>query len=52
MKGVVGMLTPREFKRTGAKPKEGEFLDVFVKNVDVYTRKVFLKNGADESESE
>jgi len=48
MKGIVGMLTPREFKRTGIKPREGEFLDVFVKQVDVYTRKVFLKNGSDE----
>jgi ribosomal protein S1 len=47
MKTVVGMLTPREFKRTGVKAKEGEYLDVLVKQVDVQSKKIYLKAAVD-----
>ena len=40
--GIVGMLSPREFKKIG-KLKEDDILDVFVKQVDVGTKRVHLK---------
>lgn len=41
--GVIGMMPPREFRKTGAKMKEGEMLDVFVKQVEIGSRKIHLK---------
>lgn len=40
--GIVGMLSPREFKKLG-KFKEEDIVDVFVKQVDVGTKRVHLK---------
>lgn len=50
MKNLVGMLTPREFKRTGIAQKEGEYLDVLVTRVDVTDRKIYLKADVDTEE--
>jgi len=41
--GVLGMMSPREFKKTNAKMKEGEVLDVFVKSVDPHSKKMQLR---------
>lgn len=46
--GIIGMMTPREFKRTNAKMVEGEMLDVFVKQVDTATRRIHLAHVRDE----
>jgi len=40
--GIVGMLSPREFKKLG-KFKEEDMVDVHVKQVDVGTKRVHLK---------
>ncbi len=46
---VLGMMSPREFKKTNAKMREGEVLDVFVKSVDPHAKKMQLKAiGGDE----
>jgi ribosomal protein S1 len=41
--GIVGMLSPREFKKIG-NFKEGDSIDVFVKQVDVTSKKIHLKS--------
>jgi ribosomal protein S1 len=41
--GIVGMLSPREFKKLG-KSKEDDIVDVHVKQVDVGSRRVHLKS--------
>jgi small subunit ribosomal protein S1 len=46
--GIVGMLSPREFKKIGPKYKEEDIIDVFVKQVDVGTKRVHLKAISDE----
>jgi len=45
--GIVGMLSPREYKKIG-NGKEDSIVDVFVKQVDVATKKVHLKSISDE----
>lgn len=45
--GIVGMLSPREFKKLG-KFKEDDIIDVFVKLVEVGTKRVHLKSATDE----
>lgn len=44
MGSVTGMMSPREFKRSNQRPKVGDILDVFVKQVDIASRKIYLKN--------
>jgi len=50
--GIVGMITPREFRKTGARQREGEILDVFVKTVDVGARKVHLRSASAANEED
>jgi len=45
--GIVGMLSPREFKKIG-KSKEDDLIEVFVKQVEVSSKKVHLKSTEDE----
>lgn len=46
--GLIGMMPPKEFKKTNCKMKEGEILDVYVKQVDVSQKRVHLKAVEDE----
>lgn len=46
--GIVGMLSPREFKKIGQKLKEGDAVDVFVKLVEVVSKRVHLKAISDD----
>lgn len=46
---IVGMLSPREFKKLG-KFKEDDIVDVFVKQVDVGTKRVHLKAISEDEE--
>jgi len=48
--GIIGMMPPREFKRTNAKMKEGEMLDVFVKQVDTSARRIHLAHVRDDED--
>lgn len=44
--GVVGMMPPREFKKTGTKTvKEGDVILCFIKNVDVAGKKIAIRAG-------
>lgn len=43
MGAVTGMISPKEFKKSGQRPKDGEILDVFVKQVDPFTKKIYLR---------
>jgi len=48
MDKVVGMIVPREFKKTGARAFAGEYLDVHVKQVDVAAKKIYLRAAEDD----
>jgi ribosomal protein S1 len=54
--GVVGMMPPREFRKTGGtRVQEGDVVLCYVKSVDVGAKKIQLravKEGGDEDESE
>jgi ribosomal protein S1 len=50
MGNVTGMFTPREFKRTGAKARVDEVLDVTISKVDVASRRVYLKSALSEED--
>ena len=51
--GVVGMMPPREFKKTGgSKVQEGDVILCFVKSVDVISKKIQLRATRDEDEDE
>ena len=41
--GIVGMMPPKEFKKTNTKMKEGEIMDVLVKQVNIGQKRIQLK---------
>ncbi len=46
--GIVGMISPRMYKKLGSSVKEGDYVDVLIKQVDINTKRVVLSAVMDE----